>query len=184
MRTDSTRRAGIIGVVAARETFGGLGGTTVRSDERRRAATVDEAVRRSLASRRILVPSFGYRSAHGAGGNTKRGPESGIAAVVALGAALAACAQHTDALAPAADDCRVEIVVAFARDVSADGVAEIARAAGVRLDLVRTIMPTLQVLSLEAAGGDAACAAGIERLRAVPDVRSVDRDAQRRIHER
>jgi hypothetical protein len=107
-----------------------------------------------------------------------------VAALAAFGAALSACAPHSDALTAVAGgpDCSAPIIVAFNQSTDADRLDALARAAGVRITMIRAIAPTLQAMTLEADGGDAACAAGIERLRALPDVRSVDRDEQRRIH--
>jgi hypothetical protein len=106
------------------------------------------------------------------------------AACAAIGAALAACAPHNDALTAVAGapDCSVPIIVAFTQSTGADRLETLARAAGVRITMIRPIAPTLQAMTLQADGDEAACAAGIERLRALPDVRSVDRDEQRRIH--
>jgi hypothetical protein len=108
------------------------------------------------------------------------------AALAAIGASLSACAPHSDALTAVAGgpDCSVPIIVAFTQATGADRLAALARVAGVRITMIRPIAPTLQAMMLEADGDDAVCAAGIERLRALPNVRSVDRDQQRRIHAR
>jgi hypothetical protein len=105
-----------------------------------------------------------------------------IAVVAAFGSLLGACAPHSDALTAAGPDCAVPIIVAFTESVGADRLDALARAAGIRVTMIRPIAPSLQAMTLEADGDAAACDAGIERLRALPDVRSVDRDLQRRIH--
>jgi hypothetical protein len=101
-------------------------------------------------------------------------------ALVLLSCATAACAQPRGATAEATG-CSVQAIVALQQAPTPELVADLARASGARLELVRTMTSNLHLFSLAAPGAAAECAAAIERLRSDPRVRSVDVDQQRRI---
>jgi hypothetical protein len=77
--------------------------------------------------------------------------------------------------------CSLQVIAAL--DVAPDDklLADLSRASGARLTLVRTMTSNLHLLTLEAQGADSECRAAMERLRGDPRVRSVDVDARRRI---
>lgn len=101
-------------------------------------------------------------------------------ALVLLSCATAACAQpRDDAREPAG--CSVQVIVALQQGPVPSLVAELGRASGARLELVRTMTTNLHLFSLTAAGAEAECMAAIERLRRDPRVRSVDLDQRRQI---
>ena len=100
--------------------------------------------------------------------------------LVLLGCATAACAQpRSDARDPAG--CSVQAIVALQLDPVPALVADLGRASGARLELVRTMTSDLHLFSLTAPGAEAECMAAIERLRRDPRVRSVDVDQLRQI---
>jgi hypothetical protein len=101
-------------------------------------------------------------------------------ALIVLTCVTAACAQpRSDVRKPA--DCSVQVIVALQLDPTPSLVADLGRASGARLELVRTMTTNLHLFSLAAAGADAECVAAIERLRRDPRVRSVDLDQRRQI---
>lgn len=100
--------------------------------------------------------------------------------LVVLGCSATACAQpRDDAREPTG--CAVQVIVALQSAPDATVVAELGRASGARLELVRTMTSSLHLFSLTAPGPAAECTAAIERLRRDSRVRSVDLDQQRRI---
>jgi hypothetical protein len=100
--------------------------------------------------------------------------------LVLLGCAATACAQpRSDAREPAG--CSVQVIVALQLDPVPLLVADLGRASGARLELVRTMTSNLHLFSLSASGVETECWAAIERLRGDPRVRSVDLDQRRRI---
>jgi hypothetical protein len=101
-------------------------------------------------------------------------------ALVLLSGATAACAQpRNDAREPAG--CSVQAIVALQGEPVPTLVAELGRASGARLELVRSLTTNLHLFSLMAPGAEADCVAAIERLRRDPRVRSVDLDQRRQI---
>ena len=101
-------------------------------------------------------------------------------ALVLLSCATAACAQPRDD-AGEPGGCSVQAIVALQVDPVPSLVADLDRASGARLELVRTMTPNLHLFSLTAPGAEAECVAAIERLRRDPRVRSVDIDQRRQI---
>ncbi len=101
-------------------------------------------------------------------------------ALALLCCAAGACAQpRNDVREPA--DCSVQAIVALQQDPAPSLVADLGRASGARLELVRTMTPNLHLFSVSAPGAEAECMAAIERLRRDPRVRSVDLDQRRQI---
>ena len=101
-------------------------------------------------------------------------------ALALLSCATAACAQpRNDVREPA--DCSVQAIVALQQGPTPSLVADLGRASGARLELVRTMTSNLHLFSLTAPGAEAECTAAIERLRRDPRVRSVDLDQRRQI---
>jgi hypothetical protein len=101
-------------------------------------------------------------------------------ALVLLSFATVACAQpRNDGREPAG--CSVQAIVALQEAPVPSLVAELGRAAGASLELVRSMTTNLHLVSLTAPGAEADCVAAIERLRRDPRVRSVDLDQQRQI---
>jgi hypothetical protein len=94
-----------------------------------------------------------------------------------LGCATAACAQPREDAARAA--CTVNVIVGLQSEPSGALLADLGRASGARLELVRTMTSNLHLLALSAAGAEPECAAAIERLRRDPRVRAVDVDTRR-----
>ena len=102
--------------------------------------------------------------------------------LVATGAA--ACAQPRDDVAhDAPSGCSVRVIAGFTSPPDAALLADLSRASGARLELIRDMTSGLHLLSLQAAGSDSECMAAIERLRSDTRVRSVDLDERRRIQE-
>jgi hypothetical protein len=100
--------------------------------------------------------------------------------LVAVGCAAAACAQPRGA-AREPTDCSVQVIVALRSAPEESVVADLGRASGARLELVRTMTSNLHLFSLTAPGSAEECTAAIERLRRDARVRSVDLDERRRI---
>jgi hypothetical protein len=100
--------------------------------------------------------------------------------LVAVGCAAAACAQPRGATSEPVD-CSVQVIVALQSAPDASVVADLGRASGARLELVRGMTSNLHLFSLTAPGPAAECAAAIERLRRDARVRSVDLDERRGI---
>ena len=101
-------------------------------------------------------------------------------ALISLTCATAACAQPRDVAREPAG-CSVQAIVALQADPEPSLIADLGRASGARLELVRTLTPHLHLFSLTAPAGEAECPAALERLRRDPRVRSVDIDQQRQI---
>ncbi|HUQ51841.1 MAG TPA: hypothetical protein VM692_06435 [Gammaproteobacteria bacterium] len=92
--------------------------------------------------------------------------------------ATAACAQpRGDASEP--KGCSLQAIVALQGDPVPALVADLGRASGARLELVRTMTTNLHLFSVTAPGPQADCLAAVERLRADARVRSVDVDQRR-----
>jgi hypothetical protein len=99
--------------------------------------------------------------------------------LVVLGCAANACAQpRGDAREPT---CSVQVIVALQSSPDSALVADLGRASGARLELVRAMTSNLHLFSLTAAGPQAECNAAMERLRRDARVRSVDLDQRRQI---
>jgi hypothetical protein len=64
----------------------------------------------------------------------------------------------------------------------ANDIAALATAHALTLSVVNRLLPDLYVLDVAAGGGDPACGAALERLRADARVRSVELDARRSPH--
>jgi hypothetical protein len=140
----------------------------------------------SLAPLRVHRPfSDSRRESHfmRIGNAVRRGHRLGILprlVLVLLSCATAACAQpRGDAREPAG--CSVQAIVALQLDPTPSLLAELGRASGARLELVRTMTTNLHLISLTAPGGEAECVAAIEQLRRDSRVRSVDVDQRRQI---
>ncbi len=104
---------------------------------------------------------------------------------VALGTVLLAqaCAQPPDRSdANAAHVCQRRVIVSFTAVADAATVAAVATAARVRLTVVDRLMPDAYVVDLAADGPDAACDAGLTRVRADERVRAADPDRRRFPH--
>jgi hypothetical protein len=101
-------------------------------------------------------------------------------ALISLTCATAACAQPRD-VAREPGGCSVQAIVALQVDPEPSLVADLGRASGARLELVRTMTPNLHLFSLTTPADEAECAAAVERLRRDPRVRSVDIDERRQI---
>ena len=101
-------------------------------------------------------------------------------AFLALGCAAAACAQPRDEVA-STPTCALRVIVTLQSAPDDALVADLGRASGARLELVRTMTSNLHLFSLTAPGAEAECMAAIERLRRDPRVRSVDLDQRRQI---
>ena len=98
-----------------------------------------------------------------------------------LACVAAACVQPREVAQAAPSTCSLQVIVAL--DAAPDDklLADLSRASGARLALVRTMTSNLHLLTLEAQGADSECRAAMERLRGDPRVRSVDVDARRKI---
>ena len=101
-------------------------------------------------------------------------------ALVGLTCATAACAQPRD-VAGEPTDCSVQAIVALELDPVPSLIADLGRASGAQLELVRTMTSNLHLFSLTKQGAEAECMAAMERLRRDPRVRSVDIDQRRQI---
>ena len=101
-------------------------------------------------------------------------------AFLALCCAAAACAQPGDQLA-STPRCALRIIVTLPSAPDEALVADLDRVSGARLELLRTMTPSLHLFSLEAQGPETECDAAVERLRRDPRVRAVDRDERRQI---
>ena len=101
-----------------------------------------------------------------------------VSGVAALACMAASCAQPR-AQTAAASECRVRVVVGFVAPSVTIDVAALGAAAGARFDVVERLLPDLAVLDLIATGGDADCAAALERLRRNPAVRSAEPEQRR-----
>jgi hypothetical protein len=100
---------------------------------------------------------------------------------LAIAACAQACAQAPEHPPAAAGSCRTRIIVGFRAPSDAHDIAALATAHALTLSVVNRLLPDLYVLDLDA-GGDPACAAALERLRADARVRSVELDARRSPH--
>jgi hypothetical protein len=100
----------------------------------------------------------------------------------ALAACAQACAQAPVEPPAAASGCGTRIVVGFRAPTESDAIAALASSHTVTLAIVDRLLPDLYVLDLGARGGDPACEAALERLRADARVRSVELDARRAPH--
>jgi hypothetical protein len=95
-----------------------------------------------------------------------------------------ACAQPRDDVAhDVSSGCSVRVIAGLASTPDPALLADLSRASGARLELIRSMASGLYLLSLQAAGPDSDCMAAIERLRSDARVRSVDLDERRRIRE-
>jgi hypothetical protein len=90
-----------------------------------------------------------------------------------------ACAQTPDQPAAASRDCSARIVVGLRAPSDPTAISELAATHSLTLSIVSRLLPDLYVLDLGASGGDPACAAALEQLRADARVRSVELDARR-----
>jgi hypothetical protein len=113
--------------------------------------------------------------------------DRGVIGFAALLGLVTGCAGQVTAPAPSAtrDSCRAMIIIQFKPngDESADSVlAELSRAANLKLSLVREIAPTTVLAELIAADDQSDCQAAIARLRQDTQVTSVDIEAQRHHH--
>jgi hypothetical protein len=104
---------------------------------------------------------------------------------VTLGTVLLAqaCAQPVErSEANAASRCQRRVIVSFKNAVDAAAIAAVATDTGVRLAVVSRLMPDTYVLDLAVTGQDAACDAGLARVRADARVRAADPDRRRVPH--
>jgi hypothetical protein len=102
--------------------------------------------------------------------------------LVATGAA--ACAQPRDDLThDVPSGCDVRVIAGLTSAPDAALLADLSRASGARVDLIRSMTSGLHLLSVQAAGPESECMAAIERLRGDARVRSLDLDERRRIQE-
>jgi hypothetical protein len=101
-------------------------------------------------------------------------------ALVLLSCTAAACAQPRSDAREAAG-CSVQAIVALQVEPVPSVVADLGRASGARLELVRSMTTNLHLFSITAPGTETDCIAAIERLRQDSRVRSVDLDQQRQI---
>ncbi len=115
-----------------------------------------------------------------AAGPGRRGGLLPRVALVLLSCTTAACAQPRSDAREAAG-CSVQAIVALQVEPVPSVVADLGRASGARLELVRSMTTNLHLFSLAAPGAEADCVAAIERLRRDPRVRSVDLDQRRQI---
>jgi hypothetical protein len=99
-----------------------------------------------------------------------------------LAACAQACAQAPAQPPAAAGGCSARIVVGFHAPPDPDAIAALATSHALTLAIVDRLLPDLYVLDLGARGGDVACGAALERLRADARVRSVELDARRAPH--
>lgn len=100
----------------------------------------------------------------------------GLVATVAV-----ACAQPRDDIAhDVPSGCSVRVIAGLNSAPDAALLADLSRASGARLELIRTMTSDLHLLSLEAPGPESECMAAIERLRGDARVRSVDLDERRK----
>jgi hypothetical protein len=99
--------------------------------------------------------------------------------LLAIAASAHACAEPPPRPAALAPTCEARIVVGFGAPAEAADVAALAASTGLRLTVLNRLLPDLYVVQLSADGGDAACAAALERLRRDPRVRAADLDARR-----
>jgi hypothetical protein len=95
-----------------------------------------------------------------------------------------ACAQPSRSGTGAAtrEQCERRIIVSFAAAPDAGTIAAVAAAARVQLAVVSRLLPDTYVLDLSSAGQDAACDAGLARVRADGRVRAADPDTRRAAH--
>ena len=98
---------------------------------------------------------------------------------LAIALCAQACAQTPSQRTLAARDCTARIVVGFRAPAEPAAIADLAATHSLKLSIVSRLLPELYVLDLSAPGGDAACAAELEQLRADARVRSVELDARR-----
>src|SRR5262245_10489838 len=98
---------------------------------------------------------------------------------LAIALCAQACAQAPSHRIVAARDCSARIVVGFRAPAEPAAISDLGSTHSLTLTIVSRLLPDLYVLDLGASGGDAACAAAIEQLRADARVRSVDLDARR-----
>lgn len=107
-----------------------------------------------------------------------------LSGLLAIALCAQACAQTPSQRTVAAGDCTARIVVGFRAPAEPTAVSDLAATHSLTLSIVSRLLPDLYVLDLGARGGDPACAAAIERLRADARVRSVELDARRAPHSR
>ena len=101
---------------------------------------------------------------------------------IAIALCAQACAQTSSQRTLAASDCTARIVVGFRAPAEPAAISDVAATHSLTLSIVSRLLPDLYVLDLATRGGDAACAAAIEQLRADALVRSVELDARRAPH--
>lgn len=102
-----------------------------------------------------------------------------LSAWLAIAMCAQACAQAPQQPSAAARDCSARIVVGFRAPAEPASISDLAAAHSLTLSIVSRLLPDLYVLDLGARGGDTACAAALEQLRADQRVRSVELDARR-----
>ena len=102
-----------------------------------------------------------------------------LSAWLAIAACAQACAQAPAQPPAAAGGCSARVVVGFHAATDGDAIAALATSHALTLSIVNRLLPDLYVLDLGARGGDPACEAAVERLRADSRVRSVELDARR-----
>lgn len=102
-----------------------------------------------------------------------------------MAAALLVCVPPAVRAAAQEEACSSRIIVTFSQDQGSPpndrAVAGVARAARVRLELLRSIGHGLYLYALQAAGSDPDCSRALARLRRAPGVRSADIDRRRRV---
>jgi hypothetical protein len=102
-----------------------------------------------------------------------------LSAWLAIAMCAQACAQAPRQPSAAARDCSARIVVGFRAPAEPASISDLAASLSLTLSIVSRLLPDLYVLDLGARGGDTACAAALEQLRADQRVRSVELDARR-----
>lgn len=109
-------------------------------------------------------------------------------AAALLPALLAACAgapASGSVAADAAAGCEVRVLLELAAPAEKrPDLVPLARKAGVELTLEHTVSPTILAARLRSDRDGADCRGALERLRADPQVRSVEIDSRRRAHAR
>ncbi len=108
-----------------------------------------------------------------------RAPSVRGSALLAIAVCAQACAQPLQQPPAVAADCNARIVVGFHAPADSGAIAALATSHALTLAIVDRLLPDLYVLDVGARGGDSACAAALERLRADARVRSVELDARR-----
>ena len=106
-----------------------------------------------------------------------------LAALVAVGCALAACSGAVETALAETDQCSLQVIVRHVAEPDSALLADLGQTNELTLEPLGVIARDLRVYTLRAAGTNDDCIAALYRLRRDDRVRSVELDARRGIHD-